>query len=106
MIDIVMYGERHRSVHTIDRATTCVHEVPYLVVTAAFQNMGKPHNVTVDIGVGIFQRIAHSRLCSKVDNGIEIIFGKQCFQGWPVVKISVDESEGGLSLQPIQAGLF
>jgi aspartate 1-decarboxylase len=53
MIDIVMYREWHRSVHTVNGAAAGVHKVPDLVVAAAFQNMSKAHNVAVDVGVGI-----------------------------------------------------
>ena len=99
MINIVMYGERHRSVHPIDRATACVNEVPYLVVTAAFQNVGKAHDVTVDVCVGILQRITHARLCSEIDHGIKAVLAKQCLYRWSVLQVTMNEIEGGLRLQ-------
>lgn len=74
----------------------------YLVVAAAFENIGKADDIAVDIGVRVLQGIANAGLGSQVDDLVEFLGGEQCFHSDPVTDIEFDEAEVGMAGQPGQ----
>jgi hypothetical protein len=50
-----MHGKGHVGIGAVNGTAGGINQVFYIVVTAAFQDIGKPDDVAVDIGVGIFQ---------------------------------------------------
>jgi hypothetical protein len=43
------------------------------VMTAGFENIDEADQVGIDVGVGILQRIAHTRLGSQIDHPLRAI---------------------------------
>lgn len=46
--------------------------MPHGPAAAAFQKIDKAQDIALHIGVGIFQRVAHSRLSRQIDDDLEI----------------------------------
>ena len=99
MVHVIVHRERHAGIHAIDRAGAGVDQVTHLIVPATFQQVGKADDVGVDVGVGVLQGIAHSRLRRQVDHRVETMLCKQGFQGWPVNQVDSREGEARLGLQ-------
>ncbi len=79
MIDVIACGERHFGVVAVNAGGTGIHHVSDVVVATGFENVDEPHDVAVDIGIGGFQTVTHTRLCSQVAHVIELFpFEKRC----------------------------
>ncbi|VGE94508.1 Uncharacterised protein [Klebsiella quasipneumoniae] len=74
-------------------------------MTAAFQNVQIPHQVSVRVGIGVFQRIAHARLGRKVDHAVKLFCGEQLRHPLTVSKIQLLEMKCR-RCQTIQASLL
>ena len=60
-------------------------------VTRQFQNVEMPRNVRMDIGCGIFERIAHPGLGTQMDDPVNRLVGKRMGQRIGVGKIDIDK---------------
>ena len=76
VINVVMYRKGHRRVCPVDTRAARVHQVFNTVVTAAFQYMGEPDDVAIDVGERILDGIAHASLCGKVDDALWFMAAK------------------------------
>ena len=47
----------------------------HLGMTAAFQNVQVPHQVSVCVGIRVFQRVAHAGLGGQVDHAVKLLCG-------------------------------
>ena|SRR5207302_8885178 len=93
MIHVVAYAEWHSGVRTIYTGTAGIHQVLYAVMAAAFQYIQKTHDIAVDIGMGVHQRIAHASLRGEVDNALEAPVAEQIFHAESVGHVKLDEVE-------------
>lgn len=71
-------------------------------MAATFQNIGKAHDITLDIGVGVLHGVAHTRLGSKVDDALKLFGGKQLRNGCVIGNIHPLHPEIAISLQLLQ----
>ena len=63
------------------------------VVAAGLQDVEEPNEVTVDVGLGILDGVAHAGLRSEVDHDIEAILGKQVLDERRVAQVTAHEGE-------------
>ena len=77
MIDIVMHRERQLGVGAINRAQRCKDEVWGPAVPANLEDVEKSGEISIEIGVRILQRVAHSGLSGKMHDRSEIAVAKQ-----------------------------
>jgi len=83
-----------------------VDQVFHLVMAAAFEQVDETHHVALDVGVGVFQRIAHPRLGREIDGAVEALGGEQRFHRLALRHIHLDEAEAGKRLELLDAGFF
>ncbi len=73
MIDRVVDGEWQLAIAAVDRGRAGVDQMLEIRQPAAgFQHHEFAHNVSVDIGVGVFQRIAHPGLCRHMNDPVDL----------------------------------
>ena len=65
MIDVVMNRKRHLGIAAVDGTRRGIDEVLDLRMPAAFQNVQKPFDVAVRIGMRVHQRIAHTACAAR-----------------------------------------
>ena len=76
----------------------------HLGMTAAFQNVQVPHQVSVCVGKRVFQRVAHTG-GGRVDHAIKLLCGEQLCHTFTVGQIQLLEMECRRS-RAIQTGLL
>ncbi len=68
MIDIVLHRKRQFGVGAVDRGGRREQQMLAAVVAAAFQHVDEAFEIGIDIGVGMFERIANARLGREMDD--------------------------------------
>ena len=63
------------------------------VVTATFEHVCECHEIAVNVGVGIRQRMAHSRLSREVDDSLGSNASEQFGRALPVRQVQLSEME-------------
>ena len=66
VVNVVVLTERGRLVGAVDRARGGIHQALDLVVSAALEDVYKTDQIRVDISVGVLERLADTRLCTRV----------------------------------------
>ena len=99
----IVLGERHLGVAAVDAGAAGVGQVRHLVVAAAFQDVHEADDVAVDIGMRVFDRVAHAGLGGEVDDAVEFFFGEELFDALAIGDIHLHEAEAGVRLQARQA---
>ena len=51
--------------------------MPDRIVSHALEQVEESHDVAVDVGIGVFDRIAYAGLCRQIDDGIEFFSSEQ-----------------------------
>ncbi len=87
MIDVIAGAEGHLGVVAVNAGGAGIHQMPDIVMTAGFENVDESHNITFDIGVWVFQTVAHTRLCSQVAHVIELFLFEKRHQCIAVFEI-------------------
>ena len=65
----------------------------HIMMAASFQDIDKADNITINIGVGIFQGVTHSGLGSQVHHSIKCMLGKELCHCRSVGKIHVGKGK-------------
>ena len=79
----------------------------HFVVAACFKDVVETDEVTLDIGVGIGDAVAHACLGGEVDHYCYLVFGEDCLHGCLVGDGGVDEGPVALKrLYLLQALIF
>jgi len=106
MIDVVVLGKRHPGVAAIDARAARVHEVPDLVVPAAFQDVDEAGKVAAHVRLGVLQRIAHACLRGEVDHART--GSRENSERMPSSSATFElfEPEAGVLAQPFETGLL
>ena len=97
------------AVAAIHRTAGGIHQVTNVVVTAAFQDVAKPHQIALDVGRRVLQRVTHPCLGSQIHHHIRTLLGKQSRQRIAVLKRDRLEPPGsfrGHGLDLTQTRLF
>lgn len=55
--------------------------MPDRIVSHALEQVEESHDVAVDVGIGVFDRIAYAGLCRQIDDGIEFFSSGTGFAG-------------------------
>ena len=106
VINVVMYGKRHRCVCTVHAGTAGVHQVLNTVVAAAFQDVRKADDVAVDIGKRVFNGVTHAGLGGEVDDSLRLVGGKALFHGFAVTDVDAQVGIVGVTCMACQSCLF
>ena len=64
---------------------------------AGFQDIEKAGDVAVEVGVGVFQGVTHTRLGRQIDHHIELFALKQCVNALPIGQLLLLECEPRLA---------
>ena len=48
-----------------------------LVVATAFQHVQVTYQVSICVGMRVFQRVTHARLCGKMDHAVKFLIGEE-----------------------------
>src|SRR5690606_24796339 len=62
------------------------------MMTATFQNMKKPDNITIDINIGIGKTITYPCLCGKITYFIKLLFCKQLIKMLLILQLKLNET--------------
>ena len=82
----LLFVERQIAVAAIYRAAGGIDQILNAVVTTAFKDVAKTHQVALDVGSWIFQRIANTRLSCKIHHHARSLSRKQLEQGITVLQ--------------------
>ena len=66
MIHRLLFVKRQIAVAAIHRAAGGIDQILNAVVTTAFKDVAKTHQIALDVGRWIFQRIANTRLGRQI----------------------------------------
>ena len=72
------------------------------MVAAAFEHIGEANQIAVDIGMGVFDRIAHPGLRGQMHDAVELVHCKQRGHAGTVGHVELDEIKAGLGRQTRQ----
>jgi len=92
VIYVIARAERHLGVVAVNAGGAGINQMPDIMVSAGFENVDKPHDVAVDIGVRIFQTVTYTGLCSQVAYVVEFSPFEKRHQLIAVLKIHSYES--------------
>lgn len=87
VIAAILNGEGQLGIAAIDRAGTGIDHVLHLPVPREFQQVEVPHQVRLDIGVRVFDRIAHPGLGTEVDHAVDLLTRQRGIQRGHVGKV-------------------
>ena len=76
MVHIVVHRERHGGVSAINARAAGIHKVFNTMMAATFKNMGKTHDIAVDIGEWVVKRVAHTCLGRQVNHALGFVTGE------------------------------
>lgn len=62
-------------------------------VARQLENIDVPRNVRMNIGSGIFERIADAGLCAEMDDPVDPVAGKRIRECAGIAKIDIDKGE-------------
>ena len=48
-----------------------------LIVATAFQHVQVTDQVSIRVGMRVFQRVTHTRLCSKMDHAVKLLISEE-----------------------------
>ena len=72
--------------------------MPDRIVSHALEQVEESYDVAVDVGIGVFDRIAYSGLCRQIDDGIEFFSSEQVLQGLSVFEVHLEEPVSGITI--------
>ena len=63
--------------------------MPDRIVSHALEQVEESYDVAVDVGIGVFDRIAYAGLCRQIDDGIEFFSSEEVHLEEPVSGITI-----------------
>lgn len=60
-------------------------------MAARLKDIVETNDIALDVGVGVLDAIAYTRLCGEVDNDVEFVFGEEVIDQGLVGQIALDE---------------
>lgn len=93
------FAEGHLVGVAIYGRTTGEHQVLDRVLAAAFQDVEEALHIAVDVGVGVFNGVAHACLCRQVDDDVENFLCKELFQMMFIGDVELGKADAVLTLQ-------
>ncbi len=88
MVYIIAGAEWHFGVVAVHAAGTGICQMFNIMVPSGFQDVYEPCNVAVDVGIRVFEAVAHTCLGSEVANFVEVFLFKQLH--YPVLIGKID----------------
>ena len=77
-----------------------------LIVPTSFQHVGKAIEIGIDIGMGMIDRMSHSRLGRKMHDHLEAMACKQRRDRRTIHEVGLHKGEVGMLAQDLQPGLL
>ncbi len=96
MVNVVMDGEGHNSVGTVDAGTTGIDQMLHAGVTTAFEDMGETDDVAVNIGERALEGVSCAGLGGKVHHPVRVMRGKTCL--YPLAVGEIDAQVGVIGI--------
>ncbi len=100
MVNVVMDGEGHNSVGPVDTGTTGIDQMFHAALTTAFEDMGEPDDVAVNIGERTLDGVSYAGLSGKVHHPLRAMRGKTCLYRLAVGQIDAQVSVVGIMQVP------
>ena len=75
----------------------------HATVPASLENVAESNQVGIDVGLGMGDRVSHSRLRRQMHHGIELLFLKKHRHGFPIDDIELQEFEMTMILCALEA---
>ena len=76
------------------------------VVPAGLQDIAETDQIGIDVGMGVFERIAHTGLGGEIDDPLRPVGAERPVNGFPIFQRNADFGEAGVIIEPRQAGFF
>jgi len=93
MVHVVMHRKGQAGVAAVNGTGGGVNKVGDAVMSASFQDVQKPEQVAVQIGVGIGQGVADAGLGGKVHHHRGFLPGEEVGQVLPVGDVEAEKAE-------------
>ena len=103
VVDVMVHAEGHVGVGAIDAGATGIDQVLYIGVAAALEDIDETYQVAVDVGMGVFEGVAHASLCGRVEHAIEVVFFEECLHCFAVSHVHFYEGEFVVTFNEFQA---
>ena len=78
----------------------------HIIIPATFEDIHKALQISVDIGVRVFQRITYPGLRRQMDDAVRLFFGKDTGHRFLVLDRDTVKPEGGMVSNPRKARFF
>ena len=91
VVHAVVLRKRQVGVAAIDRAAAGIHQVFDAVVAAALKDVAKAHQIGLDVGRWVLDRVAHPRLGSQIDHPHGPVLGKGRLNRSAVFQVCLDQ---------------
>jgi len=66
------------------------------VVTTAFEDVAKAHEIALDVGRWVLNRVAHARLSRQVYDLLRIVLREGCLHRLAILKIGLNQLKAGV----------
>ena len=107
MVDVVVYRKRHLRVAAVHRTRRGIDPdalTPFL--PAAFENTAETDEIAVDVGIGVGERIANTRLGRQIDHYVGPLVREELGHALAIGNVRLGELEVGNLPQQSQAIAF
>ena len=88
VVHAVVGAEGHLLVAAIHATAAGINQMLHGMVSARLQDVVKAYDVALDVSVGVFDGVAHARLCGQVDHHIRLILGEELLHRGPVGNVA------------------
>ena len=106
MVDVIMNRKRHVSVATIHGAGGRVDEMVDPTLSTAFENIHKPFDVALGVGMRVYEGIAHTGLSGEMHDSSYRFIREEVAHALSVSEIQLDEVESLACFQLCEASFL
>jgi len=102
----VVHREGHLGVGPVHAGAAGVHQVFHPVLPASLQHVANAHQVALQVGPGVLQRVAHPGLRGQVDHALRPVAGKQRVQARGIGNVAFGEGKARVGAELCQPGML
>ena len=77
VVHAVVHAEGHLLVAAIDAATAGIDQMLHRMVPAGLKDVVKTKDVALNVGIGVLDAVAYTRLGGEIDHDVEMVFVKK-----------------------------
>ena len=97
-VHAIVLGEGNLLVATVHGRGARVHEVPHRVMTAALEDVEEADEVALEVGAGVLDGVADTRLSGEVHDDVEALLGEQTLEQGGVGEVAANEFEATVNI--------